>query len=78
MSDKEALMKEKNELIKQMLEMQKKFIGVEHAAEGGINPEQYYNPAPGTELEGYIAEYNELARKVNKLAHEIKESGHIH
>lgn len=76
MSDKDALMKEKEELIKQMLEMQKKFINLEH--NGGIDPENYYNPAPGSELEGYVTQYNELAKKVNKLAHQIKESGHIH
>jgi hypothetical protein len=75
-SDKDALIKEKSELIKQMLEMQKKFIGIEH--DGGIDPKDYYSPAPGSELEGYVKQYNELARKVNKLAHEIKESGHIH
>lgn len=76
MSDKDALMKEKSELIKEMLEMQKKFIGIEQS--GGIDPKDYYYPAAGSDLEGYVEKYNELARKVNKLAHEIKESGHIH
>ena len=76
MSDKQALIKEKNELITQMLEMQKKFVGLEHAQ--GIDPGEYYNPPSGSPLETYVAEYNELAKKVNKLAHEIKESGHIH
>ncbi len=76
MSDKEALMKEKNELVTKMLEMQKKFIDLEH--DGGINPGDYYNPAPGAALETYVADYNDLAKTVNQLAHEIKESGHIH
>ncbi len=76
MSDKEALIKEKNELVAKMLEMQKKFIDLEHGK--GIDPGDYYNPAPGSPLESYVADYNDLAQKVNRLAHEIKESGHIH
>ncbi len=76
MSDKEALLKEKSELISKMLEMQKKFVDLEH--NNGIDPGEYYNPPAGSPLENYVAEYNELARKVNELAHEIKGSGHIH
>ena len=76
MSEKEALMKEKSELITKMLEMQKKFIGLEQSE--GIDPGEYYNPPSGSPLENYVDEYNELAKKVNKLAHDIKESGHIH
>ena len=76
MSDKEALIKEKSELIAKMLEMQKKFVDLEH--KDGIDPGEYYNPPSGSPLENYVAEYNDLARQVNKLAHEIKESGHIH
>ena len=76
MSDKEALVKEKNELISKMLEMQKKFVDLEHKQ--GIDPGEYYNPPAGGPLENYVSEYNELASKVNKLAHEIKGSGHIH
>lgn len=76
MSDVAALIKEKNELIQKMLEMQKKFIGLEH--EHGLDPKNYYHPAPGSDLDGYVKEYNDVAQRVNKLAHEIKGSGHIH
>lgn len=76
MSDKDTLIKEKSQLIVKMLEMQKKFIDLEHGK--GIDPGEYYYPPAGSPLENYVDEYNELARKVNKLAHEIKGSGHIH
>ena len=76
MSDKDALIKEKSELIAKMLKMQKKFVDLEHSE--GIDPGKYYDPAPGSALEGYVDQYNELAHRVNKLAHQIKESGHIH
>jgi hypothetical protein len=76
MSDKDALVKEKNELVKKMLEMQKKFIDLEHSGE--VDPKSYYAPDAGTYLDEYRREYHTLAMRVNKLAHEIKESGHIH
>jgi len=75
MSDKEALMKEKSELVTKMLEMQKKFMDVEHAS--GIDPKDYYAPEAGTFLDDYRREYNAMAMRVNKIAHEIKESGHV-
>lgn len=76
MSDKAALMKEKNELIQKMIEMQAKFVELEH--QNGITPKDYYVPQDGTFLEEYRREYEEMARRVNKIAHEIKQSGHIH
>jgi hypothetical protein len=76
MSDKEALMKEKNELIRKMLEMQKKFADLEHSQ--GFEAGGYYAPEAGTYLDEYRREYHALAMRVNKIAHEIKESGHIH
>jgi len=75
MSDKETLMKEKNELVKKMLEMQQKFMDVEHST--GVDPKDYYAPEDGTYLEEYRREYHALAMRVNKIAHEIKESGHV-
>jgi hypothetical protein len=59
-----------------MLELQEKFIQLEHKE--GVDPEDYYVPAAGSFLEQYRKEYQELAGRVNKLAHEIKGSGHIH
>lgn len=76
MSDKEALLKEKKELIAKMLEMQAKFQDMERAE--GVEPQDYYVPGDGTFLEEYRREYNEMAKRVNKIAHEVKESGHIH
>lgn len=75
-SDKAALMKEKNDLIRKMVEMQTKFAELEH--QDGISPKTYYVPESGTFIEEYRREYEEMARRVNKLAHEIKGSGHIH
>ena len=74
--DKAALIKEKKELITKMLEMQKRFISAEH--DGGVDPGEYYNPKAGSTFDGYVQEYNDIAQRVNKIAHEIKGSGHIH
>lgn len=60
-------MGEKQDLIKRMLELQKKFIEYEH--EHGINGFDYYTPQPGHPLEGYREEYAELATKVVDIAH---------
>ncbi|NIP72125.1 MAG: hypothetical protein GWO16_03430 [Gammaproteobacteria bacterium] len=61
-------MSEKQDLIKRMLELQKKFIEYEH--ENGLSPFDYYTPQPGHPLEGYRKEYRELANKVVDLAQE--------
>lgn len=60
-------MSEKQDLIKRMLELQKKFIDYEH--QDGVDPFDYYTPKPGHPLEGYRQEYAELANKVVDLAH---------
>ena len=60
-------MSEKQDLIKRMLELQKKFIDYEH--EHGIDGFDYYTPPAGHPLEGYRQEYAELATKVVDLAH---------
>ena len=61
-------MSSKAELIKEMLEMQKKFTSYEQA--NGVDPEEYFTPEAGSELDGYRAKYQELANKVVDLAHE--------
>lgn len=76
MSDIDALMKEKNDLIKKMLEMQQKFLEMERAE--GVSPKEYYTPSAGTFMEEYKKDYHTMAMRVNKIAHEIKGSGHIH
>ena len=60
-------MSEKQDLIKRMLELQKKFIEFEH--ENGINGFDYYTPGAGHPLDGYRKEYTDLANKVVDLAH---------
>ncbi len=60
-------MSDRQELIKQMLEMQKKFIDYEH--ENGLDPFDYYTPKPGHPLEGYRQKYQELANKLVDTAH---------
>ena len=64
-------MSSKQELIKEMLEMQKKFTSYEQA--NGVDPQEYFTPEPGSELDGYRAKYQELANKVVDMAH--KEAG---
>ncbi len=65
-------MNEKQDIIRQMLEMQKKFIDYEH--DNGVNPEEYFNPTDGHALEGYRQQYQALANRLIELAHEEKGS----
>ena len=60
-------MSEKQDLIKRMIELQKKFIKYEQ--ENGVTGIEYYTPEAGHVLEGYHKEYNVLANKVVDLAH---------
>ena len=68
MSDKEALMQEKKELIDKMLELQKKFIEYEH--QNGISGKDYYASDDGL-LANYRQEYMDLANRVVDIAHEV-------
>jgi hypothetical protein len=65
-------MSEKQEIIKQMINMQKKFIEYEH--QNGVTPEEYYTPQVGHELDGYKEQYDELARRLIDLAHDERGS----
>jgi hypothetical protein len=65
-------MSDKQQIIQQMIAMQKKFIDIEH--KDGIAPEDYFNPAEGHELDGYKQAYDELAKQLIDLAHEEKGS----
>ena len=60
-------MSEKQDIIKRMLELQKKFIAFEQ--ENGLDGFDYYSPDSGHTLSGYRQEYAELATKVIDLAH---------
>jgi hypothetical protein len=68
MSDKEALIKEKNDLIQQMLDMQKQFIDHEH--KNGISGKDYYFSQDGL-LKDYRQKYMDMAMRVVDLSHEI-------
>ena len=65
-------MSDKQELIKQMLELQRKFIEYEH--KNGVDPKDYYAPQPGNPLSGFRQEYAELATKLVDMAHAEKGS----
>lgn len=65
-------MSDKSKMIKEMIEMQKKFIDKEHKQ--GVSQEEYYAPASGDVLEGYRDKYAEMAMKVVDLAHADKGS----
>ena len=63
----------KQELIKEMIKMQKEFMAFEH--KNGITPADYYNPGAGHDLDGYKAKYDELSLQVLDIAHNEKGSG---
>ncbi len=65
-------MSEKQEIIQQMLALQKRFIEIEHAGE--FSAEQYYDADSDTELARHKRDYNELAMKLVDLAHAEKGS----
>lgn len=65
-------MSDKQELIKEMLEMQKKFMAYEH--QHGVSQEEYFTADKGHDLEGYRQRYNELAIKLVDTAHAEKGS----
>jgi hypothetical protein len=65
-------MSEKLELIKKMLEMQKKFIDYEH--QHGVEMEDYFVGKEGHPLHHYRQQYRDLAMKLVDLAHAEKGS----
>jgi hypothetical protein len=68
MSDKAALIKEKQELIDKMLGMQKQFIDHEH--QHGLSGKDYWASKDGL-LANYRQEYKDMANRVVDLAHAI-------
>ena len=65
-------MSSKQEKIKQLLDMQKKFIELEQ--KGEVTAEGYWAPNEGSDLEGYKEKYMKLAMEVVDDAHEEKGS----
>jgi hypothetical protein len=65
-------MNEKQKIIQQMLELQKKFIEIEH--QGKFNAEEYYDSEGDHELSKHKRAHEDLARRLVDLAHEEKGS----
>ena len=65
-------MSDKQEIIKQMLDMQRRFIELEK--NGDFSAEEYYDSEGDTELAKFKRTYDELATQVVDLAHEEKGS----
>ena len=68
MSDKQALLDEKNKLIADMQEMQKQFIDYEH--ENGMGGKDYYYSQEGL-LKDYREKFNDMAVRLVDVSHEI-------
>ena len=65
-------MSEKQAIIQEMLDMQKKFIALEK--NGEFSAEEYYDSEGDSELARYKERYNELAVRLVDIAHEDKGS----
>ncbi len=65
-------MSEKQEIIKQMMELQHKFIEIEQRGE--FNAEEYYDSDGDSELAKHKRTFEELATRLVDLAHEEKGS----
>ncbi len=66
------MMSEKQKVIQQMLDMQRRFIDIEQMGE--FSAEKYYDFGGGSELAQYKKTYDELATRLVDLAHEEKGS----
>lgn len=65
-------MSEKQEIIRQMLDMQQKFIELEHS--GKFSAEEYYDSDSESALAQHKRKFQELANRLVDLAHEEKGS----
>lgn len=65
-------MSEKQEIIKQMLELQRQFIEIEQG--GKFSAEEYYDSEGDSELAKNKRAYDELATKLVDMAHAEKGS----
>ena len=63
---------EKQKLIQDMIEMQKKFIAFEH--EHGLDMADYFAPGDAHPLASFTKEYTDMANRLVDLAHAEKES----
>ncbi len=65
-------MSDKQEIIRQMMELQRKFIDLEH--NGEFSAEEYYDSEGDSELARHKRSFEELATKLVDLAHAEKGS----
>ena len=65
-------MSDKAKLIAEMIKMQKAFSDYER--KNGVDSSEIYSAEEGHPLFGYAAKYEELANKVDAMAHEDKGS----
>jgi hypothetical protein len=63
---------DRNAKVKELIEMQKKFIAYEQ--KNGLDPKDYYMPDEGHELNGYKEKFNDLAMDLVEKAHADKGS----
>lgn len=67
-------MSKRQEMIKELLEMQKKFIAYDKAQEGGFDMADYYVQDPNHPLYNFREDYDALAMKIVEQAHEDRGS----
>ena len=65
-------MADRNALIKELIEMQNKFIAEEHA--NGFDAKKYFTPESGSVLDGYRETYNAKSMELVDAAHADKGS----
>ncbi|MCW9012350.1 MAG: hypothetical protein OQL06_01105 [Gammaproteobacteria bacterium] len=65
-------MSDRATLIKELIEMQKKFIENEH--KNGFNAQEYFTPESGTVLDGYRETFNTKSQELVDAAHADKGS----
>ena len=63
---------DKQDKIKKLLEMQKKFIALDR--EQGVEASEYFAPSDDSEISGFKEEYRDLAMDIVDLAHKEKGS----
>jgi len=63
---------DKQDKIKKLLEMQKKFIALDR--EQGVEASEYFAPSDDSKMSGFKEEYRDLAMNILDLAHEEKGS----
>lgn len=61
-------MSDRKTLIKELIEMQRKFIAEEH--KNGFDAVNYFNPKPGSALDGYRETFRDKSMELVDAAHQ--------